>query len=327
MGWEERDYAREESYVAGVGRRPRPAWSARSNLVTILIAINVAVYVLCTMTARRDVFGRTSIASSPIFYWGYMKTDLVLQGQVWRLVTSDYLHWNFTHILFNMIGLYFLGRPVVQVWGPKKFFAVYTICGVLGSVFFMILELTGVLGGVAPDGTRIYGVAAGASGCVLGLLGAAAVMFPQAEIWVYFLFPVKIRTAAIVFAALYAWNVYHAGSNAGGDACHLAGLAFGAWWAWRGDAWWSRAGWRAALGRTQARMQAGSGPAHRVSTGPGSWQQKMDRRAADAETVDRILKKVYDGGIHTLTPDEKQALAEASERLRQDDLHAKQGWQ
>lgn len=326
MGWQEREYARQEPYAVGMGRRPRPTWGAGLSLVTILIAINVAIYVLCTITIPHARFGRGPITTSPVFYWGLMNTELVMNGQIWRLVTSDYLHFNFTHILFNMIGLYFLGRPLLQVWGAKKFFAVYTICGVLGSVFYMILELTGVLGGVAPDGTRIFGVAAGASGCVLGLLGAAAVMFPHAEIWVYFLFPVKIRTAAIVFAALYAWNVYHQGSNAGGDACHLAGLAFGTWWAWRGDAWWSRSGWRAAFGRTQARMQTGSRPVHRVSTGPGSWKQKMDRRAADTETVDRILKKVYSGGIHTLTPDEKEALAEASERLRQDDLQAKQDW-
>jgi hypothetical protein len=146
--------------------------------------------------------------------------------------------------------------------------------------------------------------AVGASGCILGLLGAAAVRYPHAEVWIYFLFPIKIRTAALIFGGLYLLNLYRRGQNAGGDACHLAGMVFGAWWAWRGEAWWF----------TRRRM-----PRFRVRTVrplESPFEKRVEQRRADAETVDRILKKVYESGIHSLTEAEKTALREATERQR-----------
>jgi membrane associated rhomboid family serine protease len=194
---------------------------AGHDIVKTLIIVNVAIYVLCVLTARPGVF------ESPLFQFMALHTPNVMHGQVWRLFTAQYLHWNTGHIFMNMLGLYFLGRPLAMEWGTKQFLAVYTVAGLLGNLFYVALTLVGWL--------PMVGVAAGASGCVLGLLGAAAVRYPHAEVWVYFLFPIKIRTAALIFAGFYVLNLYTRGENAGGDACHLAGLAFGAWWAVRGE--------------------------------------------------------------------------------------------
>jgi membrane associated rhomboid family serine protease len=272
----------------------------------MLLVANIAIFVLTSMTSQP---GR--MPPTPLFDWLAMFTPGVLRGQVWRLITSDYLHWNLGHIFMNMLGLYFLGRPLERDWGGRKFFAVYTIAGVLGSLFYMLLTLVGWL---SPAG-----IAAGASGCVLALLGACAVRYPHAELLVYFLFPIKIRTAALLFGAWYALNLFHQGPNAGGDACHLAGMVFGAWWAWAGDRWWTYRGtarWRQLIGQ---RKQRSAKPRPSRS---GSFAQKMEERRADAETIDAILRKVYDGGIHSLTEDEKRALQEATERQRQRDREA-----
>jgi hypothetical protein len=183
-------------------------------------------------------------------------------------------------------------------WGTKQFLAVYTIAGLLGNLFYVTLTLVGWL--------PMQGVAAGASGCVLGLLGAAAVRYPHAEVWVYFLFPIKIRTAALIFAGLYVLNLFQRGENAGGDACHLAGLAFGAWWAFRGEYWWRRARYRLDQSRSGSRADA-----------PPPFQERVQERRNDAETIDRILKKVYEGGIHSLSEAEKRTLQEATQRQRE----------
>ena len=227
---------------------------------------------------------------------GAMITESVLHGQVWRLVTSDYLHWSMTHIFMNMLGLYFLGRPLEQLWGSRRFFAVYTAAGLIGSLFYMVLSMTGVLQS---------GIAAGASGCVLGLLGAAAVLFPHAEVYVYFLFPVKIRIVAVVLSGFYLLNIWQAGSNAGGDACHLAGLAFGVWWAYSGQRWWD--------GRQRQLRQS------RAARGPKtSFKKRVKQRQVDAELIDRILAKVHSGGVTSLSDQEKRALNEATERQKAD---------
>ncbi len=257
-------------------------------MVTTLIIVNVVVFVLTVLM----------FPDGPLFRSLAMESRRVLQGEVWRLITAQYLHWTGMHIFMNMLGLHFLGRPLERDWGSRRFLTLYTVAGTLG-----MLALLGVvrLGWLPPA------YAAGASGGVLFLLGACAVKYPHAELLVYFLFPIKIRTAALVFAGLYVLNVSRGGPNAGGDVCHLAGLIFGAWWAWRGDSWWDRVAWRWTQWRGRPRK------VHVRRFTPD-----FERRVVDEETIDRILKKVYDGGIHSLSEAEKRALQEATERQRAD---------
>lgn len=273
------------------------------SVVTTLIIINVAVFFLCQMTidrgaSRNPFFRAEPILTSPVFQFSAMATEPVVHGQVWRIITAQYLHWTFGHILMNMLGLHFLGRALERDLGSKRFFFNYLIAGTLGMLFYLALTLIGWL----PR----QGVAAGASGCVLGLLGACAVRYPHAEVLIYFLFPIKIRTAALIFGVWYVWNLLDQGPNAGGDACHIAGLIYGAWWAYRGENWWDRIRWRSSVPRSRPGRPEVS-----------DFQVKVTQRRDDAETVDRILKKVYEGGIHSLTEEEKRSLAEATERQRQ----------
>ena len=260
-------------------------------MVTTLIAINVGVFVVCTLTGARGV------PDSPLFGQMAMSTPLVVKGQVWRIFTSQYLHWTAGHLLMNMLGLHFLGRSLEQEWGAKRFFGVYLVAGTLGMAFYMALTFLGWL--------PVYGIAAGASGCVLGLLGACAVRYPNAMVYIYFLFPIKIRTAALVFGGWYILNLYVRGSNAGGDACHLAGLIFGAWWAHRGERWWNRVSVRLhdfRAGTRRVRLYRAE------SNNPGSSIRQNE--------VDEILRKVYERGIHSLTNSEKDVLRNATNRQK-----------
>jgi membrane associated rhomboid family serine protease len=345
MGWQERDYAREAGGGTGSDYGSWRGAAPGGRIVRNLIIANVVVYVLCYViitpltpilcgsapTGRAvmtDQGPRLVVDHHP----GYcdMVTTKVLHGQVWRLFTSQYLHANQTHIIFNMIGLYFLGQALERKWSTRKFFAVYTLSGICGNLLFMAAGTLGWISMQVPAARAVLGEAAanhlyqlmfspavGASGCILGLLGAAAVLFPHAEVYVYMLFPIKIRTAAILFAVGYAFNIYRQGDNYGGDLCHMAGLAFGAWWAWRGDRWWETR----RLGTvTQTipppRAEVWSG------VGQGPWRQKVESRVADEETVDRILTKVREGGIATLSEQEKRTLLDATARLREADARA-----
>ncbi|MCH7871312.1 MAG: rhomboid family intramembrane serine protease [Planctomycetes bacterium] len=296
MGWQDREYARG---AAGY----RPAWSHGAqaaprgrSIVTTLIIINVVVYALATLVPG---------LKRALYDYGAMQAAAVLHGQVWRLITAQYLHdpTGIGHLLINMIGLHFLGRPLERMWSPRKFFTIYTLCGLSGNVFYTILGAAGVV--------HLHTPAVGASGSIYGLLGIVAVLFPTATVYVYFLFPIKIRTAAMIFGGIAVWSILKRGSNFGGEACHLAGLVFGVWWSMRGDSWWARTGWRWPLRRTGARRAK-----------PGGFETKIAQRREDAETIDRILKKVYEGGIHNLTDREKRALQAATERQRQREADA-----
>ena len=291
---------------------------SRFSIVTTLIIANVAIFVFQELTGGAPP--RNLELASPIFRLGVLHTPSVLHGQVWRLITANYLHWTFGHILMNMIGLHFLGRPLERDWGPKRFFAIYTIAGLLGSVFYLMLSYAGWL--------SLHGVAAGASGCVLGLLGACAVRYPHAEVLIYFLFPIKIRTAAFLFGGWYVLNLVSRGSNAGGDACHLAGMGFGVWWAMMGETWWGRLRSASFKLRGSATTQAPGARAPRPSfkfprlRRAGGFAAKLAQRREDEETIDRILRKVHDGGIHSLSDAEKRALQEATSRQQEREKEA-----
>ncbi len=313
MGWQDRDYAR--------GPSPRsPVWSqagyvARGghSIVTTLIVVNVVLFML---GAFFPAFGRFLAGGPRISSLGMVEirhgvaemwADAVMHGQIWRLVTAQYLHAGIGHLFINMLVLHFLGRSLERMWSVRKFLTIYTLCGLAGNIFFTILAAQGVIPRWMP--------AVGASGCIYGLLGIVAVLFPQATVYVYFLFPIKIRTAAFIFGGIALFTIMQRGANYGGEACHLAGLVFGVWWAMKGEAWW-------------ARGKQGSSLLHRLKSVKvrcpkrRGFTAKVALRREDEETIDRILKKVYDGGIHTLSESEKRALQEATERQRQRDREA-----
>jgi hypothetical protein len=105
-----------------------------------------------------------------------------------------------------------------------------------------------------------------------------------------FFFPVPIRVAAIILTGLYLVAVLSRGANAGGDAAHLAGLAAGA-------AYVFSQSWR---NRLKLKVQN------------TRWQRKnADQRSLQVE-VDRILEKVHNSGIQSLTPKEKRILRQAT---------------
>ena len=177
-----------------------------------LLAANIAVFLVAfSATGFGDTIGSLFV----------MQPKAVLGGEVWRLFTATYMHANFWgHLFFNMLALYFLGPAVEQAWGQRKFLVVYTVCGVAGNIALTLLSQVGY---IAPE---VIGL--GASGSVLGVLGAAAVMFPRATIYLFFVFPMSLRTAALLFTGLYILILAGMGANYGGDVSHLVGLGIGA---------------------------------------------------------------------------------------------------
>lgn len=294
MGWQDRDYASPGKGHGPVYRTPSfggaGVFRGRS-VVTTLIIINVAIYVLSTMSPFFE----------GLFYGGgAMQAQAVLDGQLWRLITAQYLHGGTGHLFMNMLCLYFLGRPLEQMWSKKKFLAVYTVCGLFGNIFYTFLGAQNIIHPLTPQ--------VGASGSIYGLMGIVAVLFPTATVYVYFLFPVRIRTAAFIFGGIAFLSILSKGQNFGGEACHLAGLVFGVWWAMKGDAWWTRSEWR---------LPNLSRPTKRPKT--TGFKARVQQRKTDAESVDRILKKVYDKGIQSLSDHEKTTLKEATDRQLEDD--------
>jgi len=201
--------------------------------------------------------------------------------QVWRLITYQFLHADILHILFNMLGLFFLGPTLERHWGGRKFLIFYLSCGAAGGLFYILLVALNFLRAIPM---------VGASGAILGLLAACAILFPHFVVFI-FLFPVPIRVAAIGLTILYFFFVVTRAENAGGHAAHLAGMAAGAGYVFSKP-------WRDRF---------------KLKTRTGAWEKKMAAERELQLEVDRILQKVHDSGIHSLTSKEKKILKKATE--------------
>lgn len=168
----------------------------------------IAITVLVSLVAWRS---RTLL--DILIYW----PPGVAKGQWWRLLTHGFIHADGTHLLFNMITLYFFGTVMEQVLTPR-----------IGSVGFVLFYLAGILVAIVPTHLRHRGDARyrslGASGAVATILFAFILLQPWSMLFVFFL-PVP----AILFAVVYVAYSFWADRRGGGNINHSAHLWGGAW--------------------------------------------------------------------------------------------------
>jgi membrane associated rhomboid family serine protease len=143
------------------------------NITKALIAVNVAVFLL--------------IFSMPDELLGQTFALLNFPGdgmfEVWRWLTSLFLHANASHLFFNMIALYFFGRVVEEEVDSRHFVLIYFLSGLAGNAAY---GLTSTMPAV------------GASGCIFGVMGAAMLLKPKEMIRLYFI-PLPLGLIAILY--------------------------------------------------------------------------------------------------------------------------------
>lgn len=178
-----------------------------------LIAVNVVVFVLWSQargSLLQDVMARHFLVS----------VDSIAELRFWTLLTAEFSHYDPSHLLFNMLGLYFFGRPVAQALGWRDLLGMY-VAGALSSSLAHVLYGI-VTGDMAPS--------LGASGAVMAIGVCFAALFPQATLLVGFVFPLPAAVAVGGYVLLDVLGVIGGGGNVA-HAAHLGGAAVGlAWW-------------------------------------------------------------------------------------------------
>jgi membrane associated rhomboid family serine protease len=173
-------------------------------IVLNLIIINVIVFV--AQLALDNTIGLTNILALYPINSGLFRP--------YQLVTHMFAHGGFLHILFNMYALWLFGSVLERIWGPKKFLIFYFICGLAAGLTQAFLVTT------AP--------AIGASGAIMGLLGAFAYTFPNTEFFILpFPFPIKAKYMAAIFAAIDVFGGFSGSSDDIAHFAHLGGLVMG----------------------------------------------------------------------------------------------------
>jgi membrane associated rhomboid family serine protease len=211
---------------------------------------------------------------------------LVLQ-QPWTPITYMFLHdpGGITHILFNMLGLYFFGPRVEERLGSRRFLWLYFISGLSGAAAsFIFARHSAVLG---------------ASGALFGVMLAFARYWPDAQILFFFFLPLPAAVAVLIMVgmSLYA-GITHAQTGVA-EFCHLGGFA-GAWiYLMYLD---RTAGVRKFRPKTVAAV-----PKETLN----NWKRVDPARIHEVnrDEVNRILDKISAKGLASLTPQERLFLS------------------
>ncbi len=120
--------------------------------------MTISLIIICVlMFIATYIFGSGSESVETLLKFGANYQPLIKAGEVWRLITSMFLHIGILHLLFNMYALWIVGRQLESFLGKTKFIIVYLGSGLLGSLLSVVLHTT---------------VSAGASGAIFGLLGS-----------------------------------------------------------------------------------------------------------------------------------------------------------
>ncbi len=252
--------------------------------------------------------------------WLYFSTSTALYSsipgvgtsalQLWRAIGFQFCHADINHIVFNMIGLFFFGPIVERYLGAKRFVAFYLLCGVAGALFYLVLNFGGfVMQEVSNGRVTIPGLLVndpdmpliGASAGVFGVIVAAARLMPNAQVLLFFVIPMRLITLAYGLVAVAIAAVLLRWSNAGGEAAHIGGAIAG-WYLIRNPG--KLQGFFDFLGKVDPSSQHFAGRAQHGAPASG--------RAVGQSEVDRILDKVRERGIQSLSEREREALREAT---------------
>lgn len=230
----------------------------------------------------------------------------------WQLFTYMFMHANFTHILFNMLALWMFGMELEHVWGSKKFFIYYLLCGFGGGLANLL---------VAPMFTTV-GPTVGASGAVYGVLLAFGMMFPERPIYVYFLLPIKAKYFVVMYMA---FEIFSVGSMDGiAHFAHLGGALVGFLYL-MADGY--QFGTSYQLPRSDENIftrMTGIGKQKKTdqyySTVSDTkvfdlFENEKKEKQQTQKLIDEILDKISKDGYQSLNEDEKKILFEASKKL------------
>lgn len=144
---------------------------------------------------------------------GYFEALMLIPDQIitrpWTLITHMFLHVGFFHLFFNMLVLFFFGPELERRAGKSTFLRVYFIAGIVAALGYSLTSNAPVVG---------------ASGAILGIFAALAVIAPEIKVYVYFI-PMKIWHALILFA-LFDF-IYMGSNDMVAHTAHLSGILVG----------------------------------------------------------------------------------------------------
>jgi membrane associated rhomboid family serine protease len=292
---EDRDYMRQPAYH-----------EPRVSIAIVLVAVNAAVFLLQLLAQQFFPHG----AQIQENYFA-LSLDGLKSGYVWQLLTFQFMHAGWLHLIFNCLAIFFFGRPVEMVLGRAQFLTLYFSSGIIGGALQMLFALLIPKYFDAP----IVGASAGA----YGLVAAFAVInwTERFTLLIYFV-PVTMRGKTLLWGSIVFTIIYALIPNTGvASVAHLGGILTGFFYMrqiFEGRWHWPQ--WKFPSRRREPRELAAVGKS----------QNKFWNSAAETDDefstdeflkneVDPILEKISARGIQSLTAREREILESARKKM------------
>lgn len=204
-----------------------------------ILIINVLVYLYITSGIGDDF----NFSFMDAFALHNYKSDLF---KPWQLLTHMFMHQDFSHLLFNMFAVWMFGYTLENTWNSKRFLTYYLLTGIGAGLIYMGTthwELTQLirpesgytLERVFEEGYQNFSSFSayvdrpmlGASGAFFGLLMAFGMLFPNSEVYLYFLFPVKVKYFVFGLGVIELFNAFSRTDSNVAYFAHLGGMLVG----------------------------------------------------------------------------------------------------
>ena len=266
-----------------------------------LITINIGIFLIISLSgifvklSGIDIFSIDSFLSLPSKI-----TDFLCRP--WTIATYMFTQYNFLHILFNMLCLYWFGQVLLLTLSDRHLLWLYIVGGVFGGVFYLLIY------NLVPTFSGVAATLCGSSASVLAIMVAAALRSPDYEMNLLLIGAVKLKWIAVVAIVMSVIGI--GGNNSGGEIAHIgglfAGMLFGLMLRRGKDITKIGVGFSSKNGNEAKTRKIN---ASRTAT-------VMTNHRDDMARLDELLDKIKQSGYKSLTRKERDELETLSKRLQ-----------
>jgi membrane associated rhomboid family serine protease len=176
--------------------------------VKILLIAAAAVFFLQALAQRF-----LGIYLEPLF--GLVPSLAIRRFFLWQPVTYLFLHGGLFHLGFNLLVLWMFGCELERVWGKRFFLRFFFVCGTGAGLCVALLTPSSLIPTI------------GASGALYGILLAYGLLFPNRQILLWFLFPIRAKHFVLVIGAIAFYSTLTLPGSSISHLAHLSGLLIG----------------------------------------------------------------------------------------------------
>ena len=230
-------------------------------------------------------------------FFGLNHLGFIHEFKIWQIFTYMFLHGSWMHIFFNLIALWMFAGELEELWGGKLFLKYYLYSGLGAGLFIAFMNY------ISFNQYEMAVTTIGASGAIYALLLAYGLTWPDREVLLYFVFPVKIKYLVLGFGLIEFFGTLSNATGHGTNISHIGhfgGLVSGFFFMQRIK--------KENIKKRSQKIKEAKEEERLHKEKILSDFKKMESRLKAKRIIDDLLDKIAREGMDSLTDDEKKLL-------------------